>query len=113
MRAAAREVREGRILGIMPEGTVGATPELLPAREGVGTFLLLLAAAGARMLPVGIYEEGERLVTRFGAPLGLDLPSGLPKEERDRWARDRVMLAIRDLLPEPLWGAYRDGGKGP
>jgi 1-acyl-sn-glycerol-3-phosphate acyltransferase len=106
MRAAVQEIKEGHIIGLMPEGDVGATPELLEAREGVGAFLLLLAGR-APLLPVGLYEENDRLVADFGSPFPLELPAEVPKNDRDRWVRDRVMRAIRDLLPEPLWGIYR------
>jgi len=106
MRSAVHEVRAGKIVGLMPEGDVGATPELLEAREGVGTFLLLLATTGVPMLPVGLYEENSRLVAQFGPPFSLDVPSEVAKNERDRWVRDRVMCAVRDLLPRPLWGVY-------
>ncbi len=110
MRASAGEAKRGSILGLMPEGTVGSTPELLHAREGAGLFLLLLAATGIRMLPVGLYEEGGRLVASFGDPFPLRVPTGMPKEARDGWARNRVMNAIKDLLPAPLWGVYADHG---
>jgi len=104
MRAAAAKIRAGQVIGLMPEGDVGPTPELLPAREGVGAFLLFLRAP---VVPIGLYEEDGRLVVHVGEPLTLAPPCDTPKEDRDRWARDRVMLAIRDLLPAPLWGAYR------
>jgi hypothetical protein len=104
MRAAAGMIRAGRIIGLMPEGDVGPTPELLPAREGVGAFLLLLRAP---VVPIGLYEEDGRFVVHAGEPFTLTPPRDLPKDGRDRWARTRVMTAIRDLLPEPLWGAYR------
>jgi 1-acyl-sn-glycerol-3-phosphate acyltransferase len=107
LRAAATRVRHREILGLMPEGTVGPTPELLRAREGVGAFLLLLAAAGARILPAGVFEEDGRLVVRFGEPFTPAPPRELPREERDAWVRARVMTAIRDLLPEALWGVWR------
>jgi 1-acyl-sn-glycerol-3-phosphate acyltransferase len=106
IRAAVQRVKHGGIIGLMPEGDVGPTPELLPAREGVGSFLLLLAGSGASIVPVGLYEEEDRLVAQFGRPFHLTPPRSLAKEERDRWARDRVMLALRDLLPRPLWGVY-------
>jgi 1-acyl-sn-glycerol-3-phosphate acyltransferase len=112
MRVTARQVREGEIVGIMPEGDVGPTPELLPAREGVGAFLHMLELAGGRMLPVGIFEENDRLVLRMGDPYSLDVPRGMPREEADRYVRDRVMTTIRDLLPPPLQGAYRDRSVG-
>ncbi len=108
MRATVCEVREGKIIAIMPEGTVGPTPELLPAREGVGLFLNLLNGTGAPILPVGIFEEEGRLVAQVGEPLSLHAPRDLPKEERDRWASNLVMMAIRDLLPASLAGAYRN-----
>jgi 1-acyl-sn-glycerol-3-phosphate acyltransferase len=104
MRAAAAKIRAGRVIGLMPEGDVGLTPELLPAREGVGAFLLFLHAP---VVPVGLYEEDGRFVIRAGEPVTLTPPGDVRKDERDRWARERVMIAIRDLLPEPLWGAYR------
>jgi hypothetical protein len=92
----------------MPEGTVGSTPELLAAAEGVGTFLSLLSAAGAPILPVGLYEEDGHLVAHVGDPLSLRLPPEVSKDDRDRWARQTVMRAIRDLLPSSLWGAWKD-----
>jgi 1-acyl-sn-glycerol-3-phosphate acyltransferase len=106
MRVAAGEAKRGEILGLMPEGTVGSTPALLPAREGAGTFMLLLATGNTRLLPVGLYEERGRLTVDIGEPFALRVPSDVPKDERDRWAGERVMRAIRELLPEPLWGEY-------
>ena len=108
MRIATQEIKEGGIIGLMPEGDVGPTPELLQAREGAGAFLLLLAAAGACILPVGLYEEEDHLITHVGPPFDLVPAREIPKDERDRWVRDRVMLSLRDLLPEPLWGVYRN-----
>lgn len=107
LREAAHAARAGEIIGLMPEGTVGATPELLQARAGVGAFLLLLATR-APILPVGLFEEGGRLVAQIGGPFSLEVPHDVAKVDRDGWVRDRVMRAIRDLLPLPLWGAYRD-----
>lgn len=107
MRKATGMVRSGSIIGVMPEGDVGATPELLPAKEGAGAFLLLLAAAGAGILPVGLFEEDSRLVARFGAPFLLKPGKEVARADRDRWASEQTMRAIRDLLPEPLWGVYR------
>lgn len=107
MREAVQLVKAGSVIGLMPEGTVGPTPELLDAREGAGSFLLLLAHAGARIQPVGLYEEAGRLVAQFGAAVDLVGPSEVPKNRRDTWARGRVMCAIREQLPEPLWGVYR------
>ncbi|MBV9278768.1 MAG: 1-acyl-sn-glycerol-3-phosphate acyltransferase [Chloroflexi bacterium] len=112
MRRAVQAIRDGEIVGLMPEGDVGPTPELLEAKEGVGAFLLMLAGRGAPVVPIGLYEEDGRLVAHAGPPLDLAPPPGLPRDQREGWARTRVMLALRELLPEPLWGAYRETEKG-
>jgi hypothetical protein len=59
------------------------------------------------MLPVGLYEEEGRLVAGFGEPFALRVPRHVPKDARDAWATDRVMNAIKDLIPESLWGVYK------
>lgn len=105
IRSAVAEVKRGSILGLMPEGTVGPTPELLPAREGSGLFLAMLATDGTPILPVGLYEEHGRLVAHFGVPFVLEIPRSVAKNARDTWARERVMGAIKELLPSALWGA--------
>lgn len=107
LRAAARVTRDSGIIGIMPEGTVGPTPELLDAREGVGGFIQLLTAGGARVLPIGIYEEDGRLVINIGEPFAPQPARSVSREEADLQVRTQVMEAVRDLLPAALWGAYR------
>lgn len=104
IRLARATIREGSIIGIMPEGDIGPTPELLEPPEGAGAFLSLLHAP---VVPVGLFEEAGRLVAQVGEPFRLDRLPDVPKADRDRQARQRVMEAIRDLLPEPLWGQYR------
>jgi hypothetical protein len=104
IRAVAEAVKAGQVVGLMPEGDVGPTPELLEAREGVGAFLLLLRAP---IVPIGLYEEDDRLVAQVGRPFELQPPPEVEKGTRDRWARDQVMCAVRDLLPPPLWGVYQ------
>jgi hypothetical protein len=108
IRAAVQVIREGGIVGLMPEGDVGPTPALLEAREGTGNFLLLLAAGGARFLPLGIYEEGGRMVLHTGESFSLDMPPDASRQNRDLWARTTVMRRVKELLPQPLWGAYAD-----
>lgn len=104
IRLAGTSIRNGAILGIMPEGDIGPTPELLQPPEGAGAFLRLLHAP---ILPVGLFEEAGHLVAHIGEPFRLDTAADVPKDDRDRQARQQVMEAIRDLVPEPLWGVYR------
>jgi hypothetical protein len=108
MREALDTVARGGIIGIMPEGDVGPTPELLPARKGAGSFLELLAHAGATVVPLGIFEEDRRIIVAVGSPLALLLPPEISQEDADASICGRAMRAIRDLLPEPLWGAYKE-----
>jgi 1-acyl-sn-glycerol-3-phosphate acyltransferase len=108
MRSVTSALGAGEVVGIMPEGTVGATPELLPAMEGAGAFLFLLARR-APLIPVGFYEERSRLVAHVGPAVDLSQANSLPRQERDGWVRNTVMSAIRDLLPEPLHGTYPSG----
>lgn len=108
MRSAREVVRQGGTVGLMPEGTVGLTPELLAAQEGTGLFLSSLMAAGAHVLPVGLYEAQERLVAAFGQPIEPSAPPGLTRAAQDELVRDEVMGAIRRLLPPALWGAWRE-----
>ncbi|HOG45903.1 MAG TPA: hypothetical protein PLB78_04590, partial [Anaerolineae bacterium] len=94
------------LLGLSPEGHDGPKANLIEPPSGVGRFLLLLGTSLA-FVPVGVYEEGDRLVVRFGEPFALQSPEGLAPGDRDAWASTEVMLAIGRLLPPRLWGAYR------
>lgn len=110
--AAARAGAVRRALRLVHRHPVGLAPEgggsgvLRPPPRGAGLLLLTLAAAGAPVLPVGLWEEGEALHARFGQPYALSAPASLPRDEQDRLASEKVMLAIGRLLPRSHWGAY-------
>jgi 1-acyl-sn-glycerol-3-phosphate acyltransferase len=91
-------------IGLFPEGT--GTGQLIEPMPGVGSFLLSLSNRGIPMLPVGIFEEGGRLIASFGPPFSIQAPRGVEKGERERLASQQVMVAIGRLLPRELWGAY-------
>ena len=112
--AAAQALRDGRIIGIFPEGT-RHHGELGPAKTGVARLAL---EAGAPVVPVGIATDrfwapgrkvpdlGEKIYLRVGAPMRLE---GDPKDAEDaRRETARVMEAIRTLLAEAR--AARDAG---
>ncbi len=105
--AAARR-QPPPLLGLSPEGHDDPARSLLVPPPGVGRFLLQLAAAGLPFLPAGLYEDGPQLVARFGPPLTLQSPPGLPRGGRDPWAAAQVMVAIGRLLPAWMWGAYSE-----
>jgi 1-acyl-sn-glycerol-3-phosphate acyltransferase len=95
------------ILGVAPEG--GDNPPsgaLARPAPGAGRFLLLLAALGHSLRPVGIYEEGGQLCLHFGPAYRLSIPAGLPPGARDRDAVGIAMRAVAALLPERLRGPF-------
>lgn len=104
--ALARQVPPP-LIGLSPEGHDGPNANLIEPPSGVGRFLSHLGASRP-VLPVGVYEEGDRLVVRFGEPFALEAPGDVMPAGRDTWASERVMLAIGRLLPRRLWGAYHD-----
>lgn len=97
------------LVGIAPEGTTGAGLALHPPPRGAGLFLLLLTHDQIPILPAGIFEDDTQTLTvKFGAPFHLRVPRDLPRAERDAHAARQVMVAIGKLLPERMWGAYRE-----
>lgn len=104
LRRLLRELGQAPV-GLTPEGERG-TGRLVEPPPGSGLFLALLSQQGYPVLPVGVWEEGETLVVRFGCPYSVALERGLSREEQDRLAREQVMVAIGRLMPRELWGAY-------
>ena len=113
-RLGAEALKQGRALGIAPEGTRSPNYQLLPGKPGA---LLLAARTGVPIVPVGISgtEDGIRralllkkphFVARFGKPY---IMPPLERDNRDevlQKATDEVMCRIAALLPESYWGYY-------
>jgi 1-acyl-sn-glycerol-3-phosphate acyltransferase len=105
LRTILNVLRDGEeAIGLFPEGM--GTGHLIEPMPGVGSFLLSLSNRGIPLLPVGIFEEGGRLIASFGPPFSIQVPRGVEKGERERLASQQVMVAIGRLLPRELWGAY-------
>lgn len=101
IRQVLRFVRQASfpVVGLAPEGGDFTHPgDLAQPPPGAGRLILLLSDMGLEMLPVAAYEDRERFCLRFGVPYWLDIPPGLPKDERDRLASQVVMSRIRELL---------------
>ncbi len=97
-----------QLVGIAPEGRTGATLSLCEPPAGAGLFLLMLTHDTIPCLPVGIFEDALLTLTvNFGAPFQLCAPRDLTRQERDRQAARQVMVEIGRLLPERMWGVYR------
>jgi len=105
LRTILNVLRDGEeAIGLFPEGM--GTGQLIEPMPGVGSFLLSLSNRGIPLLPVGIFEEGGRLIASFGPPFSIQVPRGVEKGERERLASQQVMVAIGRLLPRELWGVY-------
>ena len=94
-------------IGLTPEG-LESNGILIRPQPGTGLFLASVEGHRAPLLPVGLFEDGETLCVRFGAPFRIDLPKGVARAEQDRIASERVMLAIGRELPPSYWGAYAE-----
>jgi len=95
--------RQGEPIALFPEGV--GKGELIEPQPGVGAFLLSLSHRGVPILPAGLFEEEGALTVRFGPPFNIEVAEAA-KEERDRIARQRVMVNVGRLLPRELWGVY-------
>jgi len=96
--------RQREPIALFPEGV--GKGQLVEPQPGSGAFLLSLCQRGIPILPAGIFEEEGALTVRFGPPFTIQISEETPKEERDRLARQQMMVAIGRLLPRPLWGVY-------
>jgi hypothetical protein len=94
------------ILALAPEGgdQPGGILSMPPA--GSGRFCLLLAAAGLRFVPVGVYEHDGALTLHFGEMYDVSMPRAASADERDRQAARTVMSHIAPLLPGELRGEF-------
>jgi hypothetical protein len=97
------------LVGLAPEGNTGPGGALQEPPSGVGLFLLLLTHDKIPLLPIGWYEdECGVLAINFGAPFQLQVPKMNDRRARNHAAATQAMTAIGRLLPERLWGAYRE-----
>ncbi|MFC2078882.1 lysophospholipid acyltransferase family protein [Candidatus Bipolaricaulota bacterium] len=115
LRTALQMLKEGGILGIMPEGTRSHDGRL--GRGHVGITVIALKS-GAPIVPLafwGVEKTRENIKRwrrtdfhfRAGKPFHLELPEGKPtREDRQRMADD-VMLHIAEMMPEEYRGVYQ------
>jgi hypothetical protein len=102
----------GEPIAVYPEGERGNADGMVEALRGVGTFLLVLAAGGVPVLPVGFAEPGGRLEARIGVPFLLTRTAGMTRDEQDSQASGQVMSRIAALVPEALRGPHPLAGDG-
>lgn len=102
-------VREGKILGLFPEGTRSKTGELRRAKSGAS---MVAYKSGANILPAGIsYPQGKgfraRVVVRYGA---LIPASELPVKTGSLPEIKQLSRLIMEQIGAQLEGALSEGG---
>jgi len=113
-RLAVEKIKEGRVLGIAPEGTRSRVGKLLEGKPGIQ---LLTSRADVPIVPVGIIGSEDMMqklktfkkpviTVRFGKPFTLP---PLPRDNRDEAVQQNtteVMCQIAALLPVRYRGFY-------
>ena len=94
------------VIALAPEGGDQPGGVLTMPPAGSGRFCLLLAAAGLRFLPIGVYESDGALTINFGEMYELSVPRAGSANEIDRIAAHTVMSHIAPLLPTGLRGEF-------
>jgi 1-acyl-sn-glycerol-3-phosphate acyltransferase len=110
--AAVTALREGRLVGIFPEGTRSPNGLLHCGKTGVARIAV---AAGVPVIPAGItgtelalprgarFPRPHAVHIAFGPPITLRPPSDMPLEATgNRAATDRVMAAIAALSGQEM-----------
>jgi 1-acyl-sn-glycerol-3-phosphate acyltransferase len=115
-RAAVEKIKEGRVLGIAPEGTRSRVGQLLEGKPGIQ---LLTSRADVPIVPVGISGSEDMMekmrafkrpsiTLRFGKAFTLPPLPRDGREEAMQQNTTEVMCQIAALLPEKYRGFYRD-----
>lgn len=95
------------LIGVAPEGNTGENLGLCYPPRGAGQMLLLLTRNTIPLLPVGIFEDDDQVLTiNFGIPFMLAVSPRLSKLARDAESARQVMVQIGKLLPKRMWGVY-------
>lgn len=111
-------LKEGKALGIFPEGTVERKTTMIPALTGVG---MLAMRSGAPVLPIA--HTGTRKVLRslrwwfprvtitIGELYVPTIPTGVPRKVGLQRVTDEMMFRIAGMLPLENRGVYADVGR--
>lgn len=94
-------LKEGKVLGIFPEGTRSKTGELGKAFSGVGLFALKEDSTVIPAAIVGPYRLFRPIKVVFGPPIDMsDLKQEKTNSDLMKEATDRIMEHIASLLQE-------------
>jgi 1-acyl-sn-glycerol-3-phosphate acyltransferase len=116
MREALDALKQGRALGMFPEGHRSRTGALIQGQPGTAMIAL---RTGAPVVPCAIWGTENVKLPRdmflrktfahvhYGKPYTLARPAKITREEIEK-ATDTIMKAIAALLPEKYWGVYTE-----
>jgi len=116
LRTALQVLKDGGILGIMPEGTRSGDGRLARGNPGI---TILAQKSGCPIVPMafwGVERVNANLKHfrrtefhfRVGEPFTLAFPTGRTTREDRQALADEVMQHIAELLPRSYHGVYRD-----
>jgi 1-acyl-sn-glycerol-3-phosphate acyltransferase len=117
IRLSVKALREGKVLGLAPEGTRSHHGRLQPARSGL--VLMALRAPEAPIVPVAIYgqEKYRQNLSRLrrtevnmvvGERFWLDAGGERVTHKMRQQMTDEIMIQIAALLPPEYRGVYSD-----
>lgn len=102
IRQSLAILKEGRVLGLFPEGTRSKTGDI---QKGMPGMVLLMEKSQASVVPVKVYGTPSLITKGWGkigvivgkplTPQMLKAPVGV--ENRREWIADRIMKAMIDL----------------
>jgi len=95
-------LKKGDCVALHPEA--GGFETLIQPPRGSGRVIGLLDRRKVPLVPVGVYEENDRLVVNIGKPFAPGTFAALT----DVQSADTVMLAIAGLVPERTRGDYAE-----
>jgi len=102
IRTSLSLLKEGKVLGLFPEGTRSRSGEM---QKGLPGMVLLMEKSGATVVPVKVYGTRQlpfRAWGKFGLAVGMPLTPEMLKappevENRREWVARRIMQAIEDI----------------
>ena len=115
LRKAVSIVREGKILGMFPEGTRSKDGQLQRGRSGTARIAFVADAPVVPAVVIGSPEifkhywkpvRRPEVIVRYGPPLTWN--GDARDEDASRTYTEQIMLAIAALLPPEMRGVYRD-----
>ncbi|MEZ4634323.1 MAG: lysophospholipid acyltransferase family protein [Caldilineaceae bacterium] len=119
IQTSIRIVREGKVLGMFPEGTRNRDRGLTRGRNGAVRIALQTNAPIVPAAVIGIGRLNREwknplrrppVTIRFGPPIHLD-GNGNTSQDQIQAYTDQVMTAIAAMLPPDLRGVYADGAE--